>query len=250
MYTLAVGAMFKNEQHILREWMDHYIFHGVEHFYMINDGSTDNSMEVLQPYIDRGLVTLWYATQSQYLGRQRDAYNTYIYPRLNEMKWLLMVDLDEFMWSQDSVDLREVLKKCNHLAQVQVHDRLFGSNGHEHQPASVVQGFTKRTAIEANPKGVLKYFINTDYKFTHLNVHHATHVHMEDQTLRFLKIGAPHFILNHYNCQSRALWNMVKCTRGDIDNYRVRTDADFTAIDLNDVDDYGLAQQNTAISPR
>ena len=52
MYKLSVGALFKNEASILKEWIEHYLHHGVEHFYLINDNSTDNFLDVLQPYVE------------------------------------------------------------------------------------------------------------------------------------------------------------------------------------------------------
>jgi hypothetical protein len=38
-YKLAVGSIFKNEAHIFREWLEHYINQGVEKFYLIDNGS-------------------------------------------------------------------------------------------------------------------------------------------------------------------------------------------------------------------
>jgi len=250
MYKLAVGAIFKNEQTVLQEWLDHYIFHGVEHFYLINDRSTDSSLDILKPYVDKGMVTLFHSDLPYYLGRQKDAYNKYIFPRMKETQWLLMVDLDEFVWSEKTIDLRELLKNCSHLAQVQIHDHIFGSNGHTKQPASVVQGFTRRTAKDRDSRGVMKYLINTSYEFTSINIHSAKHANKVEENTLFLLIGAPHFRLNHYCCQSREYWDRVKCSRGDADNYRVRTPADFSLTDVNDLEDLGLAEQNRQISPR
>ena len=42
MYKLSVGTIFKNEEHIIKEWIEHYLYHGVEHFYLIDDNSDDN----------------------------------------------------------------------------------------------------------------------------------------------------------------------------------------------------------------
>ena len=33
-YFLSVLSVFKNESHILEEWLNHYINEGVEHFYL------------------------------------------------------------------------------------------------------------------------------------------------------------------------------------------------------------------------
>ena len=45
-YKLSVGGVFKNEAHSIKEWIDHYLFHGADHFYLINDGSTDNTLSI------------------------------------------------------------------------------------------------------------------------------------------------------------------------------------------------------------
>ena len=50
LYTLSVLAMFKNESMIIQEWINHYIEEGVEHFYLIDNGSTDNYYEKIKMY--------------------------------------------------------------------------------------------------------------------------------------------------------------------------------------------------------
>ena len=58
-YTLSVGAIFKNEEHCIVEWIEHYLHHGVDHFYLIDDSSADSSVEKCKPYIEKGIVTLF-----------------------------------------------------------------------------------------------------------------------------------------------------------------------------------------------
>ena len=251
LYRLAVGALFKNEGHIMKEWIEHYLYHGVEHFYMIDDVSTDTSVELLRPYIERGLVTLWQPKWAYYLGRQRSLYNHFILPRICETQWLLIVDLDEFMWSPRSVDLRKVLDLAADLGQIQVKNTIYGSNSLEENPLSVVAGYTRRSAMQPTPSpGIIKYFINTNFQFTSLNVHHATFKNQEDEKKHFMLLNSSYFILNHYQCQSFAFWRDVKCTRGDGDHYRVRTLEDFKEADLNDVEDLGLLEQNRPVIAR
>ena len=253
MYNLAVGAMFKNESHIIREWIEHYLFHGVEHFYMINDQSTDNSVAVLQPYIDRGLVTLYEPTVEKYLGRQRDMYNTFFMPLLKDkaVHWFLMIDLDEFVWSPMSLNLMDILRNSEHLCQIQIHSTFFGSNDHLKQPKFVVSGFTKRSTALHDPKlQFYKYFVNSKYSFTSLNVHHADHENPEDKLHRFITVNPEYFRLNHYSCQSRELWDTVKMTRGDSDAYHERNEEIWKNFNLNDVEDTGLLTQNKPLLER
>ena len=47
-------AIFKNEKGAMKEWLEHHIGRGVQHFYLIDDGSTDNPEEILKAYVDEG----------------------------------------------------------------------------------------------------------------------------------------------------------------------------------------------------
>src|SRR5690348_9778161 len=77
-YYLSIGAIFKNESHILGEWISHYLYHGVEHFYLINDESNDEYMKILQPYINKDIVTLYNVKdEPKYNGRQGVIYKRY-----------------------------------------------------------------------------------------------------------------------------------------------------------------------------
>jgi len=127
-YFFSVGAMFKNESHSIKEWIMHYLHHGVEHFYLINDNSSDNFIEIIQEYIDKGIVSLFNDNEGYYLGRQRNLYNRHILPRIKETKWLLMVDIDEYVWSKMDVNLCNILKICENIGQIQLRQTLFGSN--------------------------------------------------------------------------------------------------------------------------
>jgi len=245
-YNLSVGAIFKNESHSILEWIQHYLHHGVDHFYLINDASTDTSVELLQSYIDSGKVTLFHAQERYYLGRQRNLYNKYILPHVQETKWLLMVDLDEYVWSKKAVNLYTVISSFETYGQVQILENLFGSNDHIIQPRSLVESFTKRRAYTSKENSRLKYFIHTSYGFSSLNIHHADFTerkHTYDHS-KFIIATSEYFCMNHYNCQSRSFWDTVKCTRGDADHYLVRKPEDFSRYDINEIEDLDLYNQN------
>lgn len=248
-YHLSVAAIFKNESGILKEWIAHYFLHGVEHIYLINDYSTDDFLAVLSPYLQEGKITLFQHTEewSHYHGRQKDMYNHFFLPivKARETKWLIMVDVDEYLWSPMSMDLKWTLRNAEHLAQIQVRSIYFGSNGHQKQPVGIVSSFTRRAEDMGNEgNSGIKYMINTDYAFDTLTIHHAIFTNPEDEKTKFIIAGEPHFRLNHYSCQSREYWEKVKCTRGDADMWRIRRSEDFEALDRNEVEDLGLYDQN------
>ncbi len=261
-YFFCVGAIFKNEAHILKEWIEHYIFHGVEHFYLLNDKSSDNYKKILEPYIDKKLVTLYDIDEKIYFGRQSVIYNKYLLPIIQEKKtkWLLICDLDEFVWSTRYIDLKIVLRACEHLGQIQIDSNHFGSCGFEKQPKYVIPNFIKREDYPENNKARnYKYIINSDFEFIALNIHMACFVKDEHMKNNFQRIDyltdreKPWFVLNHYFLQSKDFWEKIKMTRGDADDFR----KDSSARDLNsffnsnatanEIIDYGLYEQNKPI---
>jgi hypothetical protein len=38
MHNLSILSMFKNESMIIKDWFEHYLKEGVEHFYLIDNG--------------------------------------------------------------------------------------------------------------------------------------------------------------------------------------------------------------------
>ena len=251
MYSLSVGAIFKNESCSLKEWIDHYLYHGIEHFYLINDASTDNFIDIIQPYIDKGIITLFNVSCEYFLGRQRVLYNQYILPCLHETQWMIMVDIDEYVWSKNAIDLNTIFNTLHDYGQIQIKETLFGSNGHIDQPTSVVQGFTKRSkyADSGEYTGSRKYAVNSSYHFTSLNVHHATFADKNNEINHFILLLDPHLTYNHYKWQSFHFWKNIKCTRGDGDNYITRLESDFSMFECNDIEDTELCEQNKLIVP-
>ncbi len=251
-YYFSIGTIFKNEGHIMKEWLDHYFFHGVEHIYMINDKSNDNYMDILQPYINNNLVTLYQSYENYYLGRQRNLYNHYFLPIINESQWFGIFDMDEFLFSVRDIDLKKVLKECISLSQIQINHSLYGSNGLEKQPKYVVPSFTKREDYK-NASMLLKYILNTDYEFVNLNVHHAEFKYPDSMNKKFLELDYksdpinPYFTLNHYYCQSKEFYLGVKCTRGDVDHYTSRDLQTFEDRDRNHIEDLTLFHQNISL---
>jgi hypothetical protein len=248
-HYLSVGAMFRNESDSIVEWIKHYLYHGVDHIYLINDNSDDDTVSKIQEYIDKGLITLYHVEEPYYEGRQRNLYNRLFLPHLQkkDTQWLLVIDLDEYVWSPKAVHLGDVLRMgCEHLGQIQIHQLLFGSNDHVKQPDSLVKHFTKR---ENEYRICGKFFLNSNFEFSSINVHYADFanpVYMSDANV-FMLISHDWFIYNHYNCQSVEFWQNVKCVRGDSNAYLQRNMDYFHSIDKNEIEDLRLWEQNKNI---
>lgn len=243
MYNLVIGAPFKNEAHILDEWIKHYKYHGVDHIYLINDGSTDNFEAVLEPYIKEGYVTLFNNTMNiDGYPRQKFLYEEYFKPIINNSKWWAILDLDEFMYSPYEIDLKKVIEKYNNYEQLYIKWRMFGSNGHIEQPKYVVPSFTKRQHDnpDINGKSIFRSDLLNNFD-----------VHYHDVNGEIIVIDND-IIINHYAIQSWSFFERVKMTRGDVNNFVqqigiVRDKKYFDEFDYKDVDDNILAKQNETL---
>jgi hypothetical protein len=244
MYKLSVCALFKNESHCIKEWIEHYLFHGADHFYLLDDESNDDYQTIIETYLNSGIITLIKISWDRYLGRQKDIYNHYMLPLLHETQWLLMCDLDEFMWSPKCIDLKQILYQCNHWAEIQVAQTLFGSNGHDLQPKSLVESFTKRRASQNGTDRTFgyKYFIHSNFAFLELNVHYA----IPKEENKWFVLGDDYFILNHYCCQSKEYFSK-KCNRTDVNEFKKITMNDFQEFDNNEIEDIRLYEQNKEV---
>ena len=252
-YFFSIGAIFKNESHILKEWIDHYFFHGIDHIYLINDKSTDNYLEILEPYIKHKKITL-YHTSNEFSGlnRQSEYYNHFFKQHFKDTEWLGIFDLDEFLYSPHDVNIKNIIKKYETYGQLEINWVHFGSSGFENQPDKVVQNFIHRgeyNSIKNGPGGRYNSFKAIVKTLTCNSL--ALHRHHSNETLKnisFEETDTP-LLINHYAIQSKEYWKNVKMTRGDCDRYYDSQGWErdlklFNEMDVNDIEDTRLAKQN------
>jgi hypothetical protein len=265
MYYLSIYAIFKNESHIINEWIRHYIEEGVEHFYLIDNGSTDNYEDQIEEFKDK--ITL-FKDDTKY--KQIVAYNEYILPEIHNTTWIIGADLDEFIWSTDGtiVDQLKTLEEIDPtIGLVQIPWEMFGSSGHIEQPKYVIPSFTKRIKYPENEtddfiinvKSIGKseaivefdvhYFkIKEGYKsvdslFKDRGVNPNGYI--SENMLKDAKLR-----LAHYPIQSYEWFKNVKMTRGDVatkDSDNVRDDTYFKNYDYNDIEDLKLYDKHSKI---
>lgn len=158
-YEFAIAGIFKNEAPFLDEWLTFHHGIGATQFYLYNNNSTDDYKIVLQPWIDRGLVTLtdWPAQPGQ-----RSAYMHCIRKRWREAKWIAFIDLDEFLFSPRQVDIIPILRAHLDMFALYVYSLNFGSSGYEKRPSiPVVEAYTQREPLAATDSG--KSIVNPRY---------------------------------------------------------------------------------------
>jgi len=154
-HFLSVLSVFKNESHIFEEWITHYLNEGVDHFYLIDNESTDEYLDILYKYFDK--ISL---IKNVRPNPQPSCYTALI-PNI-QSEWTLICDLDEFIYSKNGYDTirdflydkgyadEEIERKQDFrqhaFKQIIIPSVDFISDGIIKQPKSVIQGFTQRIA--------------------------------------------------------------------------------------------------------
>jgi len=131
-YPLAIGAIFQNEEPYLKEWIEFHKLVGVEHFYLYNNCSTDGYRDVLQPYIESGDVDLidWplqAMSWNEWIHEiQPAAYMNCIKYARDKVKWLALIDIDEFLTPISETSIPEILEHYEECAGVCFNWKTFG----------------------------------------------------------------------------------------------------------------------------
>ncbi|MGF0143433.1 glycosyltransferase family 92 protein [Sharpea azabuensis] len=161
-YNVSVCAIFKNEAAYLKEWIEFNHLIGIEHFYLYNNNSDDDYMEVLDPYIKDGLVTLvqWPKNQAQI-----ESYNHCISQYKDESKWIGFIDIDEFIIPIAKNSIYELLKPFNNKrGAVKLYWRMFGTSGRMKRD---MNGLVTEDFTVCWPKYYIvgKCFYNTNFNY-------------------------------------------------------------------------------------
>lgn len=168
--NLALVAIFRNEEHILKEFIEHHLVFGVKRFYLIDNASDDNSKKVLEPYINKGIVKYFYEPSvngANFFGKEFDgavtlqgverqpqvaSYNKVV-PLVKE-KWCIICDCDEFWYFQKpgwTLDRLETWANHRNVTQIIMPLKNFTSGGVIEQPESVRETFKSRNLATRTP---------------------------------------------------------------------------------------------------
>ncbi len=130
---LSIVSIAKNEGPYIKEWIEYHKLVGVERFYFYDNESTDNTREVLEPYIQDGTVIYNYIK-----GKclQVPAYIDAIVKYKNQTRWMAIIDLDEYIVPTEKDNIPDFLKDYEKYPAVGLNWVMFDSNGHKTKPIS------------------------------------------------------------------------------------------------------------------
>jgi hypothetical protein len=142
-------AAIKDEAEYLDEWLAFCMLEGIEHVLLYDNGSTDNSREVLRPWMDMGFVELFDWPIHWKNGAQTKAFVDALGRLRGRTRWAAFIDPDEFLFSPTGKSLSEVLRRYEDHAGVIVNWQCYGTSGHKSRPPGLtVENYVRRARTD------------------------------------------------------------------------------------------------------
>ena len=240
-YYLAIVAIAKNEGCYILEWLEYHRIVGVEKVYFYDNESTDNTREILAPYIESGYVEYIYCPGEK---RQMPAYHDALARYRNETQWLAVIDLDEFVVPLAMETVPDFLRQLPpKTTQVLLGWELYGSSGHEVKPDGfVIENFQHKGQIRQRHKAIINpRFTNYGYNAHTFCMINGNTVNGSGEVVgrKSPKLDYENVVINHYHCKS---WEEYETKRGKGDvyfgsSYDKYTRECFIAHDCNEIYD-------------
>jgi hypothetical protein len=170
-------AILKDEAPNMAEWLCHHMAIGVDHFFLYDNGSTDDLHAVLRPFADHGIVTTVYFPMR---GLQRDANNHVVRFFGATTEWLAYVDIDEFLVPERDESIGDILRRYGDAEQVLVSRKEFCYGGHRTPPAGLVTEAYREFSVNVPRVGtseILAKPIIRPSGTARVGIHNATTVH-------------------------------------------------------------------------
>jgi hypothetical protein len=222
MRYLSIGAIFRNENSWLDEWIQYHRAVGVEYFYLVcHDPDTRVSDRILQPYIEKGFVELQYVNQLNGLNHsfamwvQTEVYQKIIQHASGKCRWIAMIDLDEFLLPRSCHDLREFLEDYENESAIAVNWNIFGTNGHIKRPPTQINHLLYRAETYWNRNRFIKSIVRPDQV-----------IYEKIPDVHYFPVKTGHTVNENYDVVN-CMWHDISTRKIRINHYCLRSWQDF-----------------------
>lgn len=209
--NLGVLAIMKNEAMNIREWLDHYFWIGADRIFLIDNGSTDDSVALARAHPRSRDIEIIELPEPHQQNRHYWTALKSLGVRA-KVDWLMMADLDEFWFLKAGRDIKRVFGQYQHVDLIYTNWAVFGSGGFDRHPESL-----RRDLIIRRPKLAAHENSKWIVRTAALKADEVVYNHkVRDIDSRRVISDNVELQLNHYVTQSREYFEAVKMTRGDV----------------------------------
>jgi hypothetical protein len=247
-YSIAIVAILKDESKYIEEWIEFHIKNGVQHFYLYDNESTDETRSILASYgEDLITVTDWPSIYGN--GGQTLALAHCIGLFRDVAEWMLHIDIDEFLFIKNKKSLFEFLQENKDISALLIPWRCFGPSGHQLQPqGGVLENYIQMADLSKAPD---KLF----YELTRTKSLFKAHQVWDVRVHGCITIGKSvdddkDLLLNHYITKSKVdfydkiarahPWSNTKL----LVSWRQKRFLIFNFLDKNFVEDFAILDKN------
>ncbi len=231
----------KNEGPYLKEWLEFHILVGVEHFYLYDNNSDDETIDVLREYIQKGIVS--YLPWPDHPG-QLKAYMHTLNNYKNDSYWIAFIDIDEFLLPVEKNTIPEIMTDFEDYGALGVNWFMYGNSGHETKPDGLqLENYIYHSKETIRSNFHIKSIVNPRKIKSPVDPHifrclpgHSTVTENKDVINSALtEFNSTHKIrVNHYFTRSTEE-SRIKMDRGRAPSKEKRPWKDFKRLNKNDV---------------
>lgn len=248
-YYLTVCAIAKNEGAYFEEWIEWHRKLGVEKFYIYDNESSDDTKEVLEPYVESGLVeyVFWPG-----MRQQLRAYDDCLEKHRLDAHWIAVIDLDEFIVPIKDKTISEFLERFEGFPVVEINWLIYGSGGAlKKEAGSVMERFKNHSLPNHVLNRHVKSIVNPRRVFSFIGCHEAARISGKaadsdgvpiNKNFRDREPLQNVIRINHYAVKSYEEF-LKKRARGRARTLEVRDLDYFEEYDLNDINEGSVSQK-------
>lgn len=255
----AICLIVRNEARDIAEWIAFHALVGFDTQIIFDNQSDDGTDAIIKAAASLHDIR-YHFWEDRSARSQVSAYDAACAAYRLEFDWIAFVDSDEFVVPTAEEPINTLLARYEGWSGIAVHWAIYGSDGHEDFPQSLVlESFCRRAGPDFFPSRHVKSIIRPRFAARCLNPHCfdlsgdrlGSYCNTAARTMHWwpapeqggiipgLSLEVPNYAvcrINHYFTRSRAHWQ-AKLKRGYPSDVAVRKLAEFETYDRNDIAD-------------
>ena len=232
-HALGIACLFRDSVFYLKEWVEYHLMVGVTRFYLCDHMSNDSPEKTLEPYIQKGIVSLLRCNRDFTSNFENEIhvpfFNAAIAASRNEVEWLACLDSDEFIVAQNdtrdptilSILKRHEMTGTQKTAVLGINWLLFGTSGVKKMPDEklILETLTQCSPAGNKDNSTLKMIVRPSFVGGMCSPHSVGKIKGAQRTTGGFStmntaFSARHdpsdFVLNHYNTGDEDYFTRIK----------------------------------------